>query len=118
MAFDTRAWSTVLKGFRDQREMLGLVERVFERYAGLLFPTTSLNTLYLFPHETWSFSDDRIEVEYRAPQFVVRYVAMPRGARSTRPQGSDWTKESVDGLDALERCLHHLRWIVTERQQS
>jgi hypothetical protein len=116
--YATRAWPTVIEHLRDVPAMQRLAERIATQYEGVLFPTTSLLTLYLFPHEHWLMTDPRIEIEFRDATFEVRYLAPPAGppAKLASPTssaaGSHWVKRSVDGLDALERCLHHLGWIV------
>jgi hypothetical protein len=125
--YQTHSWPSVVAFYRDgAREharlvpMAALVARIAEsRYASGLHPVTSHYLLRLFAREHFDFSDDQIRVDHDGEAFEVRYTSSARvRPHSLTPITSDWSKRSPDGFDALERCLHHLRWLTEERDSS
>lgn len=124
--YQTHSWPSVVSFYQDGARghsrlipMAALVEQIAaSRYASGLHPVTSHYHLHLFARERFDFSDDQIHIDHDGELFEVRYTSSPRvRPHSLTPITSDWSKRSRDGFDALERCLHHLRWF-TEAQQS
>jgi hypothetical protein len=122
--YQTHSWPSVVSFYRDgAREhprlipMAALVARIAEsRYASGLHPVTSHYFLRLFARERFDFSDDQIGIDHDGDAFEVRYTSSPRvRPHSLEPITSDWSKRSLDGFDALERCLYHLKWFTEER---
>ena len=123
--YQTHSWPSVVSFYQDGARaharltpMAALVARIAASpYAAGLHPVTSHYLLRLFARERFDFYDDQIVIDHDGEVFEVRYSSSPRVRQhSLKPITSEWSKRTHDGFDALERCLHHLRWFTEEHE--
>jgi hypothetical protein len=124
----TLQWSNVMEHFR----MLGVAKPQFapladavtrialSRYAAVLFPVKSANTLVLFQADHSAPDDAHLRLDGEIGELILRYVP---GAKSEpqlalTPVHGAWKQRGSDVLVLLERSFHHLQWFAENRQTA